>query len=115
MADIWVLGTHLREGSSGSLVRADTITHLQASPEQVTASQFGSEATVMLAHKDSVDLGAPAPVLPEDFHLALLVMINEAGRKARAGGDEDLVVLADLDDNKQWDWSVIPLAELYAG
>lgn len=115
MADIWVLGTHLHEGSYGSLVRADAITHLQASTEKVTASRIGSEDTVVLAHKDSLVLGGPAPVLPEDFHLGLLAMINEARKKARAGGDGDLVVLADLDDNKKWDWSVFPLSELYTG
>ncbi|MFE4263435.1 hypothetical protein [Streptomyces sp. NPDC056883] len=115
MSDVWVLGTHLQEGNSGSLVRADAITHLQASTEKVTASRIGSEDSVVLAHKDSEGLCGPAPVLPEDFHLALLVVINEARRQARAGGDEDLVVLADLDDNKKWDWSVFPLSEVYTG
>ncbi|MEV8336565.1 hypothetical protein [Streptomyces niveus] len=114
MADIWVKGTHLHKDRFGQLVRADAITRLQASTEKVTASQIGSDGTVMLAHKESLGLGAPAPALPEDFHLALLVKIGEARKQARSGGD-DLIVLPDLDDDKEWDWSIVPLSELWTG
>ncbi|MFI5748904.1 hypothetical protein ACIBBE_23915 [Streptomyces sp. NPDC051644] len=114
MAEIWVLGTRLNMDRSGQLVRASDISHLLACNEKITAARIGSDDTVMLAHKDGVGLGAPAPLLPENFHLALLVKLGEARKQAHDNG-EDLVVLPGLDDNKEWDWSIVPASELWAG
>jgi hypothetical protein len=114
VADIWVLGTSMDKDRSGPLVRVDAITHLMASTEKLTASQVGSDDTITLVHKDSMGHGGPAPHLPEDFHLALLAKLPEARKMAR-DSEEDLVVLADLDDNRQWDWSVFPASELWTG
>ncbi len=115
MADIWVLGTSMHKDKSGSLVRADAITHLMASTEKVTASQIGSDDVITLVHQDSVGHGyrGSHPV-PEDFHLALLAKLPEA-RKQACDSEEDLILFADLDDNEQWDWSVFPVSEIWTG
>ncbi|WP_374778591.1 hypothetical protein OG756_41870 (plasmid) [Streptomyces sp. NBC_01310] len=114
MPDVWVMGTTLHEGRSGQLVRADAITYLSATVDKVTASRIGSDEAATLAHKSAFGLGAPAPLLPEDFHLALLVTLGEAREQAR-DGKEDLVVVPGLDDNKEWDWSIVPVSELWTG
>ncbi|PNE43442.1 hypothetical protein [Streptomyces noursei] len=114
MANIWVLCSSLPSDSSQS-VRADDITHLIASTEKLTASRLGSDTVVTLAHRDWEGLGVPVPNdLPEDFGLALLAKLAEA-RKQAQNSEEDLVLLADLDDNRQWDWSVFPISELWPG
>lgn len=114
MPDIWILGTTLREDGSGQLVRADAISHLLATADELTASRLGSDDTVTLVHKGAVGLGAPAPRLPEDFHLALLAKLGEARTRA-VESKEDLVILPDLDDDQAWNWSVFPLSELWPG
>ncbi|WP_424892339.1 hypothetical protein [Streptomyces sp. XH2] len=115
MADLWVMGTSMHKNRSGPLVRADAITHLMASTEKVTASQIGSDDAITLVHRDSVGHGyqGPHPV-PEDFHLALLAKLPEARRQAQ-GSEEDLILFPGLDDNQQWDWSVMTVTELWTG
>ncbi|MEU9700294.1 hypothetical protein [Streptomyces sp. NPDC047981] len=116
MPDIWVMGTTQHEGRSGQLVRADAITHLSATVDKVTASRIGSEDAVTLVHKDAFGLGVPEPLpsLPEDFHLALLVKLGEARTQAR-DGKEDLVLVPGVDDNKEWDWTIVRASELWTG
>ncbi|MCX5278113.1 MULTISPECIES: hypothetical protein [Streptomyces] len=114
MADTWILGTTLHENRSGQLVRADDVSHLLATGDSVTASRIGSDDAVTLAHKDAVGLEAPAPSLPEDFHLALLVTLGKARKQAR-DSEEDLVVVPGIDDNKEWDWTIVPISELWTG
>ncbi|MEV6956111.1 hypothetical protein [Streptomyces sp. NPDC051183] len=111
MSAVWVKGTTLHEDHFGQLVRADLIGHLLGSTEEVAAAQIGSETTVMLAHKASIGLGATPPDLPENFHLALLAKIAEA-RKEALESPEDLIILADLDDNNEWDWSIFPTSAI---
>jgi hypothetical protein len=105
MADIWVLGRSRLDSRSGQLVRADAITYLTASAERLTASRLETDEVAVL-------ISDAKPPLPENFHLALLVELGVARKMAR-DGDEDLVVLADLDDDHRWDWSVFPVSELW--
>lgn len=111
MAAVWVKGTTLNENEFGDLVRADLIGHLSGSTQEVSAAQLGSGTKVMLAHKESIGLGAPAPELPQNFHLALMAKIGEA-REQALGSMDDLIILADLDDNRQWGWSILPAPDL---
>ncbi|ANZ13400.1 hypothetical protein SNOUR_43550 [Streptomyces noursei ATCC 11455] len=113
MVDIWVLCTSLQPDSPRQLVRADAITHLRASAKKLTASRLGSGDVVTLAHRDSEMLGVPAPNdLPEDFDLALLAKHAEAVQRAKTS-EEHLILLPDLDDNRQWAWSVFSVSELW--
>ncbi|MEU2769318.1 hypothetical protein ABZ628_21545 [Streptomyces diastaticus] len=100
---------------SGPLVRADSITHLMASTEKVVATQIGSDDVITLVHQDSVGHGlrGPHPV-PWDFHLALLAKLPEA-RKLAQDSEEDLLLFPSLDDNQEWDWSVMTVSELRNG
>ncbi|MEU9072384.1 hypothetical protein AB0D60_36545 [Streptomyces sp. NPDC048306] len=66
------------------------------------------EQVVTLVHKDA----ERGTVLPENFHLALLVKLAEARAQAH-NSDEDLILFADLDDNRQWEWSVFTASELW--
>jgi hypothetical protein len=102
MADIWILGTTLHQDRGGPLVRADEISHLRTTGDKLTASRIGTNDEVTLVHKGAVGLGVPAPLplLPEHFHLALLVTLGEARQQAR-NSEEDLVVVPGLDDNKE--------------
>ncbi|MFF4647699.1 hypothetical protein [Streptomyces sp. NPDC001389] len=115
MAHIWVMGTTMHRDRSGPLVRADGITHLMANTEKLTASRLGSDDVITLVHQESVGHGydGPHPV-PEDFHLALLSALSGARKKAQ-DSDEDLVLFPSLDDNRQWDWSVMTISELWTG
>ncbi|WP_331730596.1 hypothetical protein OHV05_36895 (plasmid) [Kitasatospora sp. NBC_00070] len=107
MADIWVLSWGQDRGRSGQLVRAGAITHLLASEERVSASRVESDEVVRL-----VGSTGPGALLPEDFHLALLVKLGQARKQAR-DSDKDLVLVADLDDDSEWDWSVFTVSELW--
>jgi hypothetical protein len=95
--------------------RADAITHLLASTEKVTASQIGSDDVITLVHQDSIGHGyRGAHPVPENFHLALLVKLPEARKQAQES-EADVILFPGLDDNEQWDWSVMAVSELWTG
>ncbi|MEU2856782.1 hypothetical protein [Streptomyces syringium] len=109
MADIWVLCQDQRKDKS-TLVRADAITYLSVSDEKLTAARLESNEVVTLVHRDA-EGGKP---LPEHFNLKLLALISEIRDSAREG-DEDLVLMAALDDHGRWAWSVFSVSELCDG
>ncbi|WP_141746882.1 hypothetical protein [Streptomyces agglomeratus] len=110
MADVWVLSPSHSEPEKSRLIRSDAITYLSTSAEELVAARVGSDDTVVLVHRATQG----GRDLPEDFHLAYLAKLAVARGRARVS-EEDLVLLADTDDNGAWDWSVLPVSELWPG
>ncbi|MDI3390044.1 hypothetical protein QIS99_28200 [Streptomyces sp. B-S-A8] len=109
MANIWVQAINPRRPDTLILVRTDTITQLSVNDVRIFASRVESNDAVLLVHRDT-EGGKP---LPEDFHMSYLVTMAKAREQARDSVD-DLILLADRDDNGNWDWSIFTASELLA-
>lgn len=106
MADIWVLSQSVADLST--LVRADAITYLSASREKVSGARLETAHTVLLAHR--AEQGRD---LPDNFHVAFLAKLAQARVQAETS-EEDLVLMARLDSQGAWNWTVLPVTELGA-
>ncbi|MFE6164075.1 hypothetical protein ACFQ7F_34750 [Streptomyces sp. NPDC056486] len=105
MTDIWVLGPSSRFADESTLVRTDDITDLATDGNGVTAT-LRSQKTLHIVHQDHApgkELHSTVPPVPGTFHIALLVKISKVRQKLN-DGDEDQILMADLDDDGAWDW-----------